>query len=145
MKRYDFKTSVALLTRKTSLEMGKQLRMEFIKKGFKIDSVEYICIGYIHTKQATTQTALTEITGFNKVKIKRVVDKLILKDIVWCETNDNDKRILNLHITSYGKQLFAKLKKIASKMSANLLVDVKDEELEVVNNVLLKIIKNCNI
>lgn len=145
MIEYNFENSIARISRIVSLQMGEKLVMEFKKKGIKINSYEYVCLGYISSGNFTTQKSLTEVTGLNKVRIKRIVDRLIVRNLVISKENKSDKRVLDLSITRQGKVLFSKLKTIAANVNASTKNDINEEDIKITQKVLLKIIENTKL
>ena len=69
----------------------------------------------------------------------RLVDKLILKDLVLRETHESNRRKINIFITDKGLKLLDEINPIIDKSEELMTTNLSEEEKNILTNLLNKV------
>lgn len=136
--RYDFENSIGVLTAGVSSKIGTKLDIKFKNEGFDASPVEWTVISSLSNKKQCTQNDLANITGKNKVFIKRLIDELEEKDLVQRKIHNSDKRFNQITITEKGRKKYERLLPIVESTLDEVFKDFNEIEV----NTLLRLLRN---
>ncbi len=135
---YEFQNSLGMLSGSITKNIDKTFEKNAIEKGYEVHSLEWTVLSFLANNEYYTQNELCEITGRNKVFIKRLIDNLEKKKFVQRQIMGKDKRHNKVIITSKGLERYNSLLPI---MESTLDKAFKDfDEIEV--NILIRLLKN---
>jgi len=122
--------------------MRLKLKESFRENNMDLSMEQYIMLNLISHKDNLTQQDLANHFQKDKSLILRHVNTLIEESYVDRETDKDDKRKKILILTSKGQEVLELLRKVAQKVSEDLLDGVTDDEKEVFQKVIQKIQTN---
>jgi DNA-binding MarR family transcriptional regulator len=111
--------------------------------GFKITIDQWLVIKCVLENPTITQHELSELVFKDNASVTRIIDLLIKAGYLEKETNPEDRRKLKLHVTKSGEAIIKNVQEIVLQNRSKALKDVNQEELEIADAVLRKIIANC--
>ncbi len=87
-----------------------------LKEIAKIDSVELSLneYKYLETIDGLENTTFSDIArelGYSKPAVTAIVNKLIMKELIYKKQSDNDKRVFYVYFSTEGKKIFSAYKK----------------------------------
>jgi DNA-binding MarR family transcriptional regulator len=124
--------------------LSRHLRIYLDKEFEQYD----ISSGQIHVymtllnNDGINQEALANQLNLDKATISRAVEKLIKEGYVTRETNPEDHRAYNLHMTKKGKDIESEIRNSLRKVTVILLSDFKADEKEIALKLLKRMHKN---
>lgn len=136
--KYEFQNSLGMLTRSISKNLGRRFEQNAKQKGYDSNSIEWTVLSFLANHEYYTQNDLCDITGRNKVYIKRLVDDLEKKKLVQRQVMGNDKRHNKVIITSKGLERYHLLLPIVE----STLDEAFDSFDEIEINILIRLLKN---
>lgn len=89
-----------------------------------------------------TQKALAEMLGKDKSSLVAIIDTLSIKGFVYREVNPADRREHFLKVTEKAKKAVPEIVEAFETMNNHITEDISEEDLQVYNNVLLKMQQN---
>ncbi|GEO86052.1 MULTISPECIES: MarR family winged helix-turn-helix transcriptional regulator [Alphaproteobacteria] len=101
---------------------------EIAKKGYDLTPVQYAALSAIEAKPGMDQATLASHIAYDRVTIGGVVDRLVQKELVQRETNPNDRRARNLHVTEKGTQVLADIRPVVEDVQSILLEGLSRDE-----------------
>ncbi|MFO8236519.1 MAG: MarR family winged helix-turn-helix transcriptional regulator [Bacteroidales bacterium] len=128
--QYSFESSLGRLTQQVSKGLGHLLEEKFSRAGYDIGAAQWTVISYLKARGPSTQKEIGNFMKYNKVMIKRIVDKLQSKGYVRRIPDDDDRRYNIVELTVSGKNLYVKLSSFAASTLEEVYKDIKHEELE---------------
>ena len=137
---YVFKDSLGRIAGELSRNIGKVLVIEFQKVGFTISAKEWGVISYLFNNKDMNQNSLREITGSDKVAVKRMIDGLADKKLVRRKVSKSDRRHYELNLTKKGIKVYDELSPIAARIIALSSRDIHEVELQL----MIKTLKKAN-
>jgi len=122
--------------------MRLKLKESFRENNMDLSMEQYVMLNLISHKDNLTQQDLSNHFQKDKSLILRHVNTLIEESYVDRETDKDDKRKKILILTSKGQEVLELLRKVAQKVSEDLLEGVTESEKEVFQKVIQKIQNN---
>lgn len=103
------------------------------------------CLALIILNQNATcsQKEIAELIFKDTASITRIIELMVQKKYLTRKINESDRRKFNLEITEKGKKTIALLTPIIHKNRQDALEGLSKNEIEVLDNLLAKIISNC--
>ena len=83
----------------------------------------------LHDNLATTQKEIVERAEFDKGQVSRIVERLVNEGLLVSESDSEDKRVLNLHLTNAGREMMSRLIPVMRQRRSHLISPFSDEEL----------------
>ena len=83
----------------------------------------------LHDNLATTQKDIVERAEFDKGQVSRIVERLVNEGLLVSESDSEDKRVLNLHLTNAGREMMSRLIPVMRQRRSHLISPFSDEEL----------------
>ena len=122
-----------------------QMLSEFKEKEIELTLEQFVILGLLNSNCDLIQRDLAKELQKDKSIIVRQINCLLENQFVVRLTNKDDKRVKNLILTKKGFEQLNQMKEIASEVSRKLLTGISENELEVFQNVLLKIQENGGV
>lgn len=122
--------------------MRLKLKESFKENNLDLSMEQYVMLNLISHKENLTQQDLANHFQKDKSLILRHVNTLIEESYVDRKTDDIDKRKKILIMTQKGEQVLESLRKVARKVSDELLEGVTEKEKEIFQSVIEKIQNN---
>ncbi|MEC8091304.1 MAG: hypothetical protein VX108_01810, partial [Pseudomonadota bacterium] len=66
---------------------------------------------------------------FDKGQVSRIVERLVNEGLLVSESDSEDKRVLNLHLTNAGREMMSRLIPVMRQRRSHLISPFSDEEL----------------
>jgi DNA-binding MarR family transcriptional regulator len=122
-----------------------QMLTEFKEKEIELSIEQFVILSLLNSNCELIQRDLASQLQKDKSIIVRQINCLLENQFVVRMTNKDDKRVKNLILTKKGFDRLNQMKEIASEVSSKLLTGISENELEVFQNVLLKIRENAGV
>lgn len=114
------------------------------ENGFKITIDQWIIIKSILENPGISQQDLGEKVFKDNASVTRIIELLVKSKYLEREINQNDRRKSNLRVTEEGKSIIEKVQNLVLQNRKMALNGISIEHLEILNETLKTIIKNCN-
>ncbi len=114
------------------------------KAGFKITIDQWLILKNVAENPDITQNDLGKLVFKDKASITRIIQLLVNARYLTRESNPEDKRRLNLTLTSSGVKIMSDVEKIAFQNRSTALKDVDLNLMQEMKSVLQQIIQNCS-
>lgn len=90
-----------------------------------------------------SQKEIAELIFKDNASITRIIELMVKKDYLTRKTNELDRRKFNLEITEKGKKTIELLNPAILKNRQTALEGLSEDEIELLDKILTKIILNC--
>ncbi len=118
----------------------KKVRMA----GFKITIDQWLVLKNIAENPDITQKDLGKLVFKDKASITRIIQLLVDAGYITRESNQEDKRRLNLTLTNSGTKITSDVEKIALENRSAALKGIDLKLMQEMKSVLQQIIQNCS-
>ncbi len=122
-----------------------QMVSEFKEREIELTIEQFVILSLLNSNCDLIQRDLASQLQKDKSIIVRQINCLLESQYVVRLTNKDDKRVKNLILTKKGFEKLNQMKEIASEVSRKLLTGISENELEIFQNVLLKIQENGGV
>jgi DNA-binding MarR family transcriptional regulator len=122
-----------------------QMVSEFKELEIELTIEQFVILSLLNSNCDLIQRDLASQLQKDKSIIVRQINCLLENQYVVRLTNKDDKRVKNLILTKKGFEKLNQMKEIASEVSRKLLTGISENELEIFQNVLLKIQENGGV
>ena len=122
-----------------------QMVSEFKEMKIELTIEQFVILSLLNSNCDLIQRDLASQLQKDKSIIVRQINCLLENQYVVRLTNKDDKRVKNLILTKKGFEKLNQMKEIASEVSRKLLTGISENELEIFQNVLLKIQENGGV
>lgn len=92
---------------------------------------------------AYSQKEIAELIFKDNASITRIIELMVKKDYLIRQINESDRRKFNLEITEKGKKTIELLTPVIYKNREKALEGLSNNEIELLDKLLAKIISNC--
>jgi DNA-binding MarR family transcriptional regulator len=99
-------------------------------KPLNVTRSQWWVLAYLSREDGMTQSQLAEELDLGKVAIGGLIDRLEKSGLVRREADASDRRVNRVFLEPKSKQLIAKMRKVSHRMNEQILVGLKDPELE---------------
>ena len=117
-----------------------RLRMQ----GYPLTIDQWLLLTAISQKSNLTQAELCNTIFKDKGSLTRMIDLLQKKQLLKKTENASDKRKWQVSLTKKGEQLLLELESIVYTNRKLSLEGISDTEIQMVKDVLVKVMQNCN-
>jgi MarR family transcriptional regulator, transcriptional regulator for hemolysin len=117
----------------------KQLRM----KGFKITIDQWLIIKCMLENPHVTQQEIGEIVFKDNASVTRMIELLVKSGHIIRKPHAKDRRRASLTVSVQGKKIIEDMHQVVIQNRKVALDGISPEEIQLVNQVLGKIIENC--
>lgn len=111
--------------------------------GYTISIDQWLIIKAILENPGITQNEIGDLVFKDNASVTRIIELLVKSEYIIRNQNPDDRRKTNLEVTESGKEIIQKVQNLVEKNQKLALEGISKEELEIMNNALLKISKNC--
>ena len=140
--KYSFDKSLGNLTHRISSQLGRRLTFKLNKIGISVTPPQWSVISMLYFYKNQSQAEIALFLGYNKVRVKRLIDDLENSNIVKRFINKKDKRFNTIKLTKQGKSLYEKISPIAKETVTEAYNQFDKDEIEQCEKVLSHIYQN---
>nr|WP_315203641.1 MarR family transcriptional regulator [uncultured Flavobacterium sp.] len=97
----------------------------------------------LNKNEVYSQKEIAELIFKDNASITRIIELMVQKNYLTRKINESDRRKFNLEITEKGKKTIELLTPIIHKNRENALEGLSENEIELLDKLLAKIISNC--
>jgi DNA-binding MarR family transcriptional regulator len=102
---------------------------------------QWMVLNVLYHQMGQTPAKIAECVGIDRSAITRLVDRLEGKGLVEREYNKLDRRSINVHITSLGKETMERINDLAYKHQTYFLKDLHTSEQRALKGELQKMLR----
>lgn len=110
--------------------------------GFTITVDQWLIIKAILENPGITQNELGDLVFKDNASVTRIIDLLVKSQYIIRSVHSEDRRKTNLEVTDTGLKTIKEVQKIVEQNRKIALEGISKEELQIMNNALLKISQN---
>ncbi|MFY1047218.1 MarR family winged helix-turn-helix transcriptional regulator [Chryseobacterium sp. GP-SGM7] len=110
--------------------------------GFTITIDQWLIIKAILENPEITQNEIGNLVFKDNASVTRIIELLVKSEYVIRTVHSKDRRKTNLEVTDSGLKIIKDVQKIVEQNRAIALDGISKEELQIMNNALLKISEN---
>lgn len=110
--------------------------------GFTITIDQWLIIKAILENPEITQNEIGNLVFKDNASVTRIIELLVKSEYVIRTIHSKDRRKTNLEVTALGIKIIKDVQKIVEQNRAIALDGISKEELQIMNNTLLKISEN---
>lgn len=110
--------------------------------GFTITVDQWLIIKAILENPGITQNELGDLVFKDNASVTRIIDLLVRSEYIIRTVHSKDRRKTDLEVTDTGLKTIKEVQKIVEQNRKVALEGVSKEELQIMNNALLKISQN---
>lgn len=107
-----------------------------------ITRVQWIALYYVKTKNRISQRDLSNLMNVKDSSAGRLIDRLERDGFIERERNDIDRRVIYIKLTDKGDQLISDLMPFGIRFNDDLVAGIDEQELQIYEKVLKKMISN---
>ncbi|MFN1217712.1 MarR family winged helix-turn-helix transcriptional regulator [Chryseobacterium kwangjuense] len=111
--------------------------------GFTITIDQWLIIKALLENPGITQNEIGDLVFKDNASVTRIIDLMVKSGYVIRHIHQEDRRKTNLEVTESGIKIIKDVQKLVEGNRKKALENVSKEELETMNNALLKISENC--
>lgn len=120
------------------------VQARFKDQGFNITVDQWLVLNALNENAKLTQSDLAELVFKDKASMTRLIELLVLKKLVQRAAHETSRRRFKLTITEKGHELISQIMPLVKDNRKQGLAGINHSELQAAENVLKKIIENCN-
>lgn len=114
------------------------------KAGYDITIDQWLILKSVAENPDITQNDISKIVFKDNASITRIMQALVKQGYLTRETHHLDRRRVNLTLTESGKKITIDVNEIAIKNRASALQNIDEQEINLMKELLQKVIQNCN-
>jgi hypothetical protein len=108
---------------------------------FGLTGAQFIILRRIAEGVATTAADLCRVLEYDTGSMTRMLDRLEEKCVITRERSSDDRRVINIQLTSQGTEQYPKLKEAVSLKFNRRLASLNEEELQQLRSMLERLAK----
>ena len=124
-----------------SYRMFAQKRLR--EAGFTITIDQWLVIKVLMENQGISQQELASRVFKDNASVTRIIELLVKSKYLERKIHEEDRRKSSLKITKSGKQVIENVQNLVNENRKMALKGISRQELEVMQNLLVKITENC--
>lgn len=137
-------TGTVLYTIEQTIKEYRKIAQKNISQIVSDITVDQCLLLIILNKNATySQKEIAELIFKDSASITRIIELMVKKDYLTRQINESDRRKFNLEITEKGKKTIELLTPVINKNREDALEGLSNEDIELLDKLLTKIISNC--
>ncbi|MES2811966.1 MAG: MarR family transcriptional regulator [Bacteroidota bacterium] len=114
------------------------------EKGYKITTDQWLIIKSILENPQITQQEIAKNVFKDNASVTRIIELMVKSNYLNRKVDSTDRRKSILSVTKEGKDIIEKVQDIILENRKEALESINKEELDAMNIILQKIIKNCS-
>ncbi|MEN8138942.1 MAG: MarR family transcriptional regulator [Bacteroidota bacterium] len=131
--------TVGALLGRTSHNMSLLLDKVFHKNDVDLNVEQFVLLKILSFNDGLNQKKLSELIDRDKTTIARLITKMEKKNMLLRVNSREDKRVNNVYITNYGKEILHEVLPFIREVDDVLISSVTREELQVFTRVMYKL------
>ena len=139
---FDSELIFAILNGKVSLAINRKLYRNFKKAGIEVTPEQWTILVNLWSKEGVTQQDLCNATFKDKPSMTRLINNLEKLGLAERRSNDSDKRINRIYLTSKGKKLEKKVNQVVLQTIREAFTGIEEQEITAIKVTLRKIFEN---
>ena len=136
--------SMGFLVGRAARVMAIRLNRKFAEAGYNLTVDHWIILSKLLHEGGQKQQHFSEVTGWDKTTITRIIDYMEERKWVYRAPSDHDRRIKLVYLTNQGKGLQQDLRVIVEKFNRELESQLQQDELLTCKKVLTEIFEVLN-
>ncbi len=137
-------TGTVLYTVEQTIKEYRKISQKNIKKIVSDITVDQCLLLIVINKNSDySQKEIAELIFKDNASITRIIELMVKKEYLIRKTNELDRRKFNLEITEKGKKTIELLTPVIHKNRQIALEGLSENEIELLDKILTKIISNC--
>jgi DNA-binding MarR family transcriptional regulator len=137
---FDIDSCVCFITNKVAKKMAEKFNERLIPLG--MTRVQWIAMYYLFNYKKMSQKELGQWMDIKESTVVRLTDRMEKDNYVQRIKDEKDRRITYLILTETGEKRIKELIPEGEEMSKIFSENISEEEFQVFNTVLLKMMKN---
>lgn len=137
---FSLNDCIGFITNTASKKLSDDFNRRLLE--YRITRVNFIAIYYIGESEDISQRELSEKMDVNDSSIARLIDRMEKEELVERKRDLKDRRTIRIRLTEKGSSVRKALIPVAEKFQNDVTSGISQEELEVFNSVLEKMVKN---
>lgn len=117
--------------------LGRRLRP------YNVTRTQWIAMYYIHKNHMLTQRELAEIMSLREPTVVRMLQQMELSGYLIRNGSEEDRRRKHLELSPQGEKFCLDLLPVVEQFKKDTTQGIRPEELEMVKNVLAKMVENA--
>ena len=138
----DFENSIGPWLGKTVKILDFFVQEYFNKAQLDLTKEQMVVLKKLSFEDGLNQNELAFLTLRNKSSLTRLLTKMEKKDYIFREKSKEDKRIKNVYLTEFGKEIFEKTKPVIKNLIATMEQNISLEEKQQIIKIFKKIQTN---
>jgi len=138
----DFENSIGPWLGKTGKMVDYFIQETFKSKNLDLTKEQMIVLKKLHDRDGLNQNELAFLTLRNKSSLTRLLTKMEKKNYIFRKQSKEDKRIKNVFLTEFGKEVFEKTKPVIRNLIATMEQNISLEEKQQIIKIFKKIQTN---
>jgi DNA-binding MarR family transcriptional regulator len=134
--------STSSLITKMALRIKAEFNNAFQENGASITSDQWGILKCLWQKEGISQSEIAEKVNKDKASVTRILDIMQKNKLIMRCDDERDRRSYCIYLTETGKSLENKLKPVVQAANQRIYRNLDDYELEVLQNLLLKLLRN---
>lgn len=139
---FDIHLIFAILNGKVSSALNRRFARNFQAYGIDITPEQWTVLLYLWRKDGVTQQELCNATFKDKPSMTRLIDNMERMNLVVRIGSKEDRRVNEIHLTRFGRELEGKAKFVGHKTLKEALRGLTTEELKTAQDVLRRVFNN---
>jgi DNA-binding MarR family transcriptional regulator len=128
----------------TERSIKENMLNKFNEEGLDITGAQYQILLHLWKNDGLTQKEIQKITMRTKAAMAKLVDGLEERNLVTRIPDPNDLRCKSVYLTPKGKRIKETLLNIGAENEKKAMKGISPEEIELLKNILGKIMNNMN-
>jgi DNA-binding MarR family transcriptional regulator len=132
--KFDMDNSFGYLLNRLSVTSKNSFNKQI--KRYGVSPEQWIILFRVVENNGLTQKELSDSTFKDQGNLTRMIDKLVQKGYLLRDTDENDRRSVNLHATHSSKQLVEKIAPISQQQNERLSEGFSEDEKKIFTELL---------
>mgnify|MGYP000232884807 CR=1 FL=1 len=138
----DFENSIGPWLGRTGKLVDFFFQESFKSKDLDLTKEQMIVLKKLHDQDGLNQNELAFLTLRNKSSLTRLLTKMERKNYIFRKHSKEDKRIKNVYLTHFGKEVFEKTKPVIQNLISTMEQNISREEKQQIIKIFKKIQTN---
>lgn len=138
------KTVTVLYTVEQTIKEYRKIAQKNISQVINDITIDQcLLLMFLNNNSSLSQKEIAELIFKDNASVTRIIELMVKKDYLIRNINPLDRRKFNLEITSKGKKTIELLTPIINQNRQTALEGLSNDEIELLDKLLTKIITNC--
>ena len=138
----DFENSIGPWLGSTGKIADYFIQESFIKNNLDLTKEQMIVLKKLHDQDGLNQNELAFLTLRNKSSLTRLLTKMEAKNYIFRKQSKDDKRIKNVYLTNFGKEVYTRTKPVIQSIITTMEQNISLEEKQQIIKIFKKIQTN---